>query len=262
MDRLLARLERTFLGRLTTERLPAIIVASMATVFLLKQVRPDVLEQLILDPHRLTREPWRVVTFLFIPPDRSIFWIVFALMFTWWVMTSLESMWGTFKFNAYYACGIIGTIAGAVISGYAHGNYYLNQSLLFALATLAPDLEILFFFFSVRLKWVALLALAIPALEFFSGDMGTRIAIGVSFGNYLLFFGGHLLDRLRGQKLELKQAARRAEQRAAARAAVPDGRVCAICGARQDDGADIRVCSCEKCGGKPRDLCLEHARNH
>ena len=36
----------------------------------------------------------------------------------------------------------------------------------------------------------------------------------------------------------------------------------AICGARQDDGADIRVCNCEKCGNKTRELCLEHARNH
>ena len=35
--------------------------------------------------------------------------------------------------------------------------------------------------------------------------------------------------------------------------------MCAICGAREADGADIRVCYCEKCGG-PRALCLEHAR--
>ena len=43
-------------------------------------------------------------------------------------------------------------------------------------------------------------------------------------------------------------------------------RVCALCGASEKDGADIRVCSCEKCGaatnGKSRELCLEHARNH
>ena len=39
-------------------------------------------------------------------------------------------------------------------------------------------------------------------------------------------------------------------------------RTCAMCGAREQDGADIRVCSCAKCGGQPRTLCLEHARNH
>jgi|CZKU01.1.fsa_nt_gi hypothetical protein len=39
-------------------------------------------------------------------------------------------------------------------------------------------------------------------------------------------------------------------------------RVCAICGAEEADGTDIRVCSCDKCGGKQRALCLEHARNH
>ena len=44
------------------------------------------------------------------------------------------------------------------------------------------------------------------------------------------------------------------------------GKTCAICGATEADGADIRVCSCEKCkaatGGAARELCLEHARNH
>jgi hypothetical protein len=39
-------------------------------------------------------------------------------------------------------------------------------------------------------------------------------------------------------------------------------RVCAICGVGEGDGADIRVCSCEKCGGQQRALCLKHARNH
>jgi hypothetical protein len=40
-----------------------------------------------------------------------------------------------------------------------------------------------------------------------------------------------------------------------------EDRTCAICGKKQSGGADIRVCSCEKCGG-PRNLCVEHARNH
>ena len=43
-------------------------------------------------------------------------------------------------------------------------------------------------------------------------------------------------------------------------------KACAICGAKEADGADIRVCSCDKCkeatGGAARELCLEHARNH
>ena len=57
-----------------------------------------------------------------------------------------------------------------------------------------------------------------------------------------------------------RQAARRTKLAAVEKKAT--SRACAICGARQDEGADIRVCSCEKCGGKPRDLCLAHAREH
>jgi hypothetical protein len=95
-------------------------------------------------------------------------------------------------------------------------------------------------------------------------DNGTRLAIGVAFANYLLFFGGHLYALARGQQLQFAQAARRTKLRAPPREVErekADERACAICGKKQSDGADIRVCSCEKCGS-PRELCLEHARNH
>jgi hypothetical protein len=82
------------------------------------------------------------------------------------------------------------------------------------------------------------------------------------FANYLLFFAGHIAALAKGRRTLVRQAARRAEQRPQATEREADTRACAICGAKQDDGADIRVCSCEKCGGVPRQLCLEHARNH
>jgi hypothetical protein len=79
-------------------------------------------------------------------------------------------------------------------------------------------------------------------------------------GNYGLFFGGHWWDVWRSRNLQVRQKARRVSMQAGA--PVFGQRTCAICGAREADGADIRVCSCEKCGGQPRSLCLEHARNH
>jgi hypothetical protein len=265
MDRLLARLERS-LGRFAIERLPMLIVGGMAIVFVLAQARPEFLDYLTLDPSRALKEPWRFVTYLFIPSSTSVIWVVFELYWTWLVGTNLESEWGAFKLNVYYLLGAIGTTIAAWLTHEPQANFWLNTSLFLAFATIFPDYEILvFFILPVRMKWLALITLAFVGLNFFGGDIGVKAAIAIAFGNYLLFFGGHLYALARGKRLVMRQAVRRTQFREDAsqstRPARRDGRACAICGARQEDGADIRVCSCEKCGG-PRELCLEHARNH
>jgi membrane associated rhomboid family serine protease len=221
MDRLLARLERTILGRLAIERLTMFIVGGMAIAYVLCRARPEFLLQLYLIPQLVPTQPWRLVTFLFLPPQRSEIWVLLALYFTYLIGSSLEQEWGALKFNVYYLLGAVGTAAAAWITGSPYvTNEYLNLSLFFAFATIFPDYEI------------------------------------------RLFFAGHIAALAKGRRMLVRQAARRAEQRPQATEREADTRACAICGAKQDDGADIRVCSCEKCGGVPRQLCLEHARNH
>lgn len=260
MDRLLARLERK-LGRFAIEGLIRYIVGGMAIVFVLGLVRPEFVGMLELVPQLALRQPWRLVTFLFIPQTWSLLWVFFSLYFTWLVGSSLESEWGSFKFNVYYLLGAIGTAGAAWITGDPQGSFWLHTSLFFAFATVFPNYELfLFFILRVKVKWLALLSFVFVLFQFVQGDLGVKAAIGVALGNYLLFFSGHLVGLLRRRRLEVRQAARRASFRPAAPEPT-SSRACAICGARQDDGADIRVCSCEKCGG-PRDLCLEHARNH
>ncbi len=262
MDRLLTRLERRF-GRFAIERLTTFIVGGMAIVFLLANTKPEFLDYITLDASRALKEPWRFVTFLFIPPRMGLIWFLLSLYWTWLVGNHLESEWGAFKLNAYYLLGILGTTAAAFLIG-PQGGLWLNISLFFAFATIFPNYEILVFFvLPIRIKWLALLTLAPLAYYFvFEGDLAAKAAIAVAFGNYLLFFTGHLIRLARGQQLQMRQAARRTSFRPPPEREVAKvERACAICGTRQEDGADIRVCSCEKCGG-PRDLCLEHARNH
>lgn len=261
MDRLLARLERTFLGKIAIERLTTFIVGGMAMAIVLGMVRPDFIEHLLLVPQLVPIQPWRLVTFIFIPPPASnMLWLFFALYFTWLIGTNLESEWGTLKFNVFYLVGTLGTIAAAFITGVPQWNLYLNLSLFLAFATIFPDFEIrLFFLIPIKVKWLALIDAGYLVLSFIQGGIGTRAAIIAALANYFLFFAGHLVALLKGRRLLVRQAARRAEQRPEVRDV--DTRTCAICGVKQEDGADIRVCSCEKCG-KPRDLCLEHARNH
>jgi hypothetical protein len=92
------------------------------------------------------------------------------------------------------------------------------------------------------------------------GDWGTRASIVAAMGNYTLFFGGYWLGVWRSRTIQVRQKARRTTFEEGV--PVFGQRVCAICGRSEADGTDIRVCSCEKCGGQQRALCLEHARNH
>ncbi len=265
MDRLLARLERTFLARLAIERLTMFIVGGMALTYILCRARPEFAGQLYLDPQLVPTQPWRLITFLFLPPSGWELWVFIALYFTWLVGTGLEQEWGALKFNVYYLLGAIGTAAAGFITGTAQTNVYLNLSLFFAFATIFPDYELrVFFVLPVKVKWLALLSAGYTLFQFVRSGTSTRVAIAVVFANYLLFFAGQLVALAKGRRVLVRQAARRAEQRPSARGQEreEDVRVCAICGKKQEDGADIRVCSCEKCGGVPRQLCLEHARNH
>jgi membrane associated rhomboid family serine protease len=262
MDRLLARLERS-IGRYAIPNLILYVVGGMGLVWAMLFVRPDVVERLILDMSAVRRgEVWRLVTFLFIPTTTSMYFILFNLYFTWWVGSSLEEHWGTFKFNVYYLVGVLATIVAAVIAG-PQANTYLDYSMFLAFAALFPDVTILLFFIlPVRVKWLGIATAAYIAYRGITAvDWSTRAAIIASLGNYFLFFSGHWWNVWKSRNLVVRQKARRVEFRA--NSAVPFGeRECAICGAKEADGADIRVCSCDKCGGQARTLCLQHARNH
>jgi membrane associated rhomboid family serine protease len=235
----------------------------MALCWALSTAKPYVIDRLMLDMSAVRRgEVWRLVTFLFIPPSSSIYWILFNLYFTWWIGSSLEEHWGAFKFNVYYFVGALGTIVAASIAG-PQGSTFLNSSMFLAFAALFPDVTILLFFLlPIRVKWLGLLVAGYLVYSGFIGDWATRGAILAALGNYFLFFGGHWWAVLRAQGRTAARPQRRQPPPLRPSGAPFGERVCAMCGAKEAEGADIRVCSCEKCGRQPRSLCLEHARNH
>lgn len=258
MDRLLARLERR-LGRFAIPNLILFVVAGMGMVWVLSLSRPEILGRLDLDMDAVRAgQVWRLVTFLFMPIGSS-WWMLINLYFTWWIGSSLEQHWGPFKFNAFYFVGVLGTVVAALLTG-PQSNLWLDSSLFLAFATTFPDVTVYFMFIlPIRVKWLGLLA-ALPIGYFFlMGDWATRAAILAAMGNYALFFGGHWAALLKDRNVIVRQRAKREQFKSEP---VFGQRECAICGAREADGADIRVCTCEKCGNKPRALCLEHARNH
>lgn len=190
-------------GRYAIENLMIYIVIGMAIVFasdflLLPQIGVSLSSLLAFDRAAIfSGQIWRIVTFIFIPPDSSMLFILFSLYFYWLIGGGLESAWGAFKFNIYYLVGILGTIIAGMLTGYAT-NYYLNMSLFFAFAALYPDFQVLLFFIlPIRIKWLALLDALYFLISFIFAGPGGKIALLVAVANFLLFFGGEFISRIK-----------------------------------------------------------------
>ncbi|MFO0640187.1 MAG: hypothetical protein U0183_13295 [Polyangiaceae bacterium] len=267
MDALLARLERRF-GRFAIPNVTMYIVGGMAITFALSMLRPEILSVMELDLAAVRQgQVWRLVSYLFIPRTTSLIFVFFQLSFTWFLGRSLEAEWGPLKMNLYFLVGMIGTTIAAAATGEPVGNQYLTTTLFLAFATLFPDYQItLYLIIPIRVKWLALLSAGVLVVSAVLGSWATRAGVLAATSNYFLFFGAHLRDAIRDRARQRGQASRLADMKAgrAVVSTTPDKgvvRACSVCQAREDEGADIRVCSCAKCG-IPTLFCLSHARDH
>lgn len=188
-------------GRYAIHNLMPVLIGAMAIVFvsdLLLARYVSLYNAFIFDRAQLLAgQWWRIITFVFLPPDSSLIFIVFTLYFYYIIGTSLEREWGALKFNIYYLIGIIGTIIAGFITGYAD-NYYLNMSLFFAFAMFYPEFQVLIFFvLPVKIKWLAWLDAAFFIYLFIVGDWSARASIIAALLNFLIFFGSDFIKGVR-----------------------------------------------------------------
>lgn len=248
---LLDRLEKS-LGRFAVPGLIRYVVALNALVFLLITVEPGYAAALELDRSAILRgEFWRLVSWIFIPETTRILWIVFYLLFTWWIGDMLEAGWGAFRLNAYYLLGMLLCIASALVFGVSGGNFFLNLSLFLAVATIAPDFEILLFLvLPVKMKWVALFSLALPALYLVFGPLSAKMMVVMCLGNYLVFFGPAFL---RNRSDRRRTANRRARLQPVSKTAEALHR-CETCGATETSHPDAEF----RVAADGREFCMGH----
>jgi membrane associated rhomboid family serine protease len=167
------------------------VVLLNALTFLLVTANPAYGDVLSLDAAKIMQgEVWRLVTYIFVPETRSVFWILFALLFLWFLSTMLEDMWGPLKLNVFYLLGMAGCTVAAFFFGGGPSNTFLNLSLFFAFATIAPDYEVFLFFIArVKIKYIAWVMAGIFGLQFLVLPLSAKMAMAASLANYLLFFG-------------------------------------------------------------------------
>lgn len=181
-------------GRHAIRNLMSIIVIGMAIVFVIDFALSSAKGSSLLAMFAFDRDLifsgqiWRLISFVFIPPDASILFIILSLYFYWLMGSAMEAEWGSFKFNIFYLCGVLGTVISGLMTGYAT-NYFLNMSLFIAFTCLFPDFKInLFFFLPVKVKYLALIDAAYLIFLLIFNNWQGRIAIAVALLNIALFF--------------------------------------------------------------------------
>jgi len=190
-----------WINRISVRNLITLVTAGMGIVFVCGMLMPslNIYGLLALSREELLRgQLWRLITFIFLPPNSSPVWILFSLYFYWMIGTALENRWGSSRFTLFYLLGMAGSVLGVLITGGYADNTYLNLSMFLAFAILNPDFQLLIFFvIPVKMKYLALLDAALYLIAFITGTWDTRVMILMALANLFLFLGGDIINSVR-----------------------------------------------------------------
>lgn len=262
---ILNALERKF-GRFAVPQVTVAIVICQVVVFFAAQVMnhgpragDPVTDRLTLVPESVLQgEVWRLATFLLVPPFSNPVSAFFYSYLFYLMGTALEVHWGTFRFNVYLLLGYLATVATSfLVPGLPTSNAFLEASVFLAFAYLFPDFELcLFFLLPVKIKWLALLTwISLGGTLLFGTDL-SRWLVLATVGNFFIFFGKEILQRMLGNRRRMAmQIARLTEKEP------PYYHRCTVCGItdRTHRTMDFRYCS--KCTGTVG-YCMDHLHNH
>lgn len=216
---------------------------------------------------------WRIVTFLMYSPAlgnfvlSDIFMGILALFLYYNLGQTLERVWGAFRFNVFFLMGVLGQVLAALIVYLVfHKTIYmttgfLNFSIFLAFAMYFPDIQfLLFFVIPVKAKWLAIAESAVYVYSFLFGNLATKVEIGISLANVLIFF---FMTRRVKRYAPKKGKDRRKVKREVTKMA-PKGQTrhkCAVCGRTELDGAELEFRYCSRCQGN-YEYCQDHIYTH
>jgi Predicted membrane protein len=202
----LNKLERKF-GKFAIHNFILILTLLMACVAILdfyaasSNATFNIINYLNFDSNLILQgQIWRVISFIIMPPETSIIFLIFVLYMFYIFGKSLEDHWGSFRLNIYYLIGMIGTIIGGFIAGSAT-NLYLNLSLFLAFAVIYPDYKIMVFFvLPVKVKYLAYIDAGFFVLSLILFPVDAKLSCVFSIINFLIFFGPDFIKRQKNKQ--------------------------------------------------------------
>ena len=225
---------------------------------------------------------WRLITWVFMPTDTNLVYLLIMALFYYQLGTTLERTWGTYRYNVYIFSGILFTVVGSFLcmgvvylmygslpteiasayfykGSYAFSTYYINLSIFLAFAATYPDMQVLLMFvIPVKMKWMGILDAVLMLYYVIVGGVFTRFAIIASLLNFVLYF-----YRLHRSRISPKQMHRKAqfEKKSNAGRAKVTRHKCAICGRTEEDDPSLEFRFCSKCNGN-YEYCQYHLFTH
>ena len=273
MKNWLDKMERRF-GRYAIRNLTMYLLAGYAIGYLLSFTMPQLLTYFTLEPALILKgQVWRLLSWVIIPPNDNIIFVIFMMLLYYSLGNTLESYWGAFRYNVYIFSGILFTVIGAFIVngliggitgfGSLYSTYYINMSIFLACASIMPDYQLLLYgIIPIKMKWLAVLDVVLLAVDAVQGGLIIRIVIIASLLNFIIFFfcnrnlRGHSPKQVARRKKFQKQISRPQNQYAGGAK-----HRCAVCGRTELDDPTLEFRYCSKCNGN-YEYCQEHLFTH
>lgn len=273
MKNWLDKMERRF-GRYAIRNLTMYLLAGYAIGYLLSFTMPQLLTYFTLEPALILKgQVWRLLSWVIIPPNDNIIFVIFMMLLYYSLGNTLESYWGAFRYNVYIFSGILFTVIGAFIVngliggitgfGSLYSTYYINMSIFLACASIMPDYQFLLYgIIPIKMKWLAVLDVVLLAVDAVQGGLIIRIVIIASLLNFIIFFfcnrnlRGHSPKQAARRKKFQKQISRPQNQYAGGAK-----HRCAVCGRTELDNPTLEFRYCSKCNGN-YEYCQDHLFTH
>lgn len=257
--KLLDKLQRRF-GRYAVPNVTLIIVAAQAFLYLAAQGPggQGLIERIQLVPERvLDGEVWRLLLYPAVPPLMSPLWAIIYLLAFYYFGTTVEAIWGTFRYNVYLALGFVLTAAAAFVTPeWPASGSYVQTSVFLAYAALLPDAVIrLYFILPVKARYIAALTWALYAFQLYTGNWAIRLTIIAAVTNFFLFFGPKAFSAFKHAKRK------RDFQRRVESGQKSVKHECRVCGLTSEMAPRTRFRYCSKCVGQCC-YCPDHIDNH
>lgn len=209
---------------------------------------------------------WRLITFILVPQSSNPFYLLLGCYVIFWTGRMLEREWGTAKFSLFYLSGVALSILGGLLLGVT-SIYYIHLSFFLVIATMYSEMQVLFMFvLPIKMKWLALLDVALILLEAVEGGPLVLLLALPSFLNYFIFTWpfwsvklGFARRRADPQVINFKKAQKQAQKRAQETGSCLHK--CAVCGITDQDDPSMEFRYCSKCDGYYC-YCANHINSH
>ena len=267
------------LGRYAIPNLTVYLLAGYIIGVGVYKIAPSLLNWLTLEPIYIMRgQIWRIISWVLIPPTGDLFSLLFLVLLYYSLGTALERTWGTFRYNVYIFSGILFTvIAVFALYGIFYLVYgvelpvssfglvstsYINMSIFLAFAAIYPDMEVLLMFIlPIKMKWMGLVYAVMALYKFFTGGIVTKVIIGASLLNFVIFFFSSRNLKRFGPKEQMRKAKFKQQSRPHMTYANGARHRCAVCGRTELDAPSLEFRFCSKCNGN-YEYCQDHLFTH